>query len=180
MTFSGKDTSCYCPESCILDPMKLKTHKNTHARGLRGSELPHLIFSRLIFFFFRAGQNSVFTSSPVCLGHSELISAIYTHAWAAIELSWNAPYEPVFLSLTAAQLTSVLTVDSTKNKQQLARRNCRKTFVFIKWIRREQVCFAGSGCLPLSPWPRAAGPFQSLAGRVEKGGGLAVNWIHWH
>lgn len=66
----------------------------------------------------------------------------------------------MLLSLTA-QLTSVLTVNPTKNKQQLARRNSRKTFVFIKWIWSEQVCFAGSGCLPLSPWPRAAGPFRA-------------------
>lgn len=44
-------------------------------------------------------------------------------------------------------------------------------------MEREQVCFAGSGCLPLSPWP--PGPFRGLAGRVEKGGCLAVNWIHW-
>ena len=55
--FSGKDTSCYCPESCVLDPVKHKshththTHAHTHTRGLRGSELPHLIFSRFIFFW---------------------------------------------------------------------------------------------------------------------------------
>lgn len=107
-------------------------------------------------------QNCLFqrTSLPICLSHSELISAIHTHAWTAIELSWNAPYYPVFLPLTA-QLTSVLTVNPTKNKQQLARRNSRKTFVFIKWILREQVCFAGSGSLPLLPWPRAVGPFRA-------------------
>lgn len=76
-------------------------------------------------------------------------------------------------------VTTVLTVNPTQNKQQLARRNCRKTFVFVKWIWGEQVCFAGSGSLPLLPRPRGCGCFQGLAGGVEKRGGLAVSWMSW-
>lgn len=153
--------------------MKHKIHKHTHTRDLRGSWLSHLIFSRFIIFF-RAGQKCLFqsTSSPICLSHSELISSIHTHAWITIELSWNTLYYHVFLHLTA-QLTSALTVNSTKNKQQLGRRNSRKTFVFIKWIWREQVCFAGSGSLPLSPWPRAAGPFRAWLVEWRK----EVDWL---
>lgn len=85
-----------------------------------------------------------------------------------------APYFLVLPSLTL-QSTLVPTVSPNENKQPLARRDSRKPFVFTKWIWGEQVCFAGSGCLPLcrlgpGPWA-VSGPGEAGGRGEERRGG---------
>lgn len=72
------------------------------------------------------------------------------------------------------------TDDPHENKQQLARRDSRKPFVLTKWTRREQVCFAGSGCLPLcrlgpGPWALSGPGWGRRGGGCELG---ALAGIH--
>lgn len=139
MTFCGKDASCYCLKTCILNSAEHKRHKHTCGRRDCGGD-SCLILTRLPQPFM-------------------LIPAVQTRF---------APYFPVLPSLT---------VNPNENKQPLARRDSRKPFVFTKWIWGEQVCFAGSGCLPLcrlGPGPCAvSGP----GGREERR--LAATWMHW-
>lgn len=187
VTFSGKDASCYCPNHAFWSLWNTRhTRRYTHI-CIRGAleELTASSDCFQIHHFLSSGAGLSFSahcliylSQPLWTDLCHLHTHTPTHGWTTIELSWNGLYLPVFRPMTG-QLTSVLTVNPTKNKQQLARRDSRKTFVFIKWIWREQVCFGGSGFLPLLPWALGRGPFQGLAGRVEKGGWLTVSWIHW-
>lgn len=138
MTFCGKEASCYCLQTGILSSTEQKRHKHACGRGDCG------------------GASCLPLPRPP--RPFMLIAAVQTRF---------APYSPVLPSLTGRP-TRVPTVNPNENKQPLARRDSRKPFVFTKWIWGEQVCFAGSGCLPLcrlGPGPWAVSGPGEVGGR---------------
>lgn len=147
MTFCGKDASCYCPRTCVLNSNSRDT--NIHAEDETAEETE--VSSEACP---RSGVPRGHLCRPLTFGHvwPRVLSAL-----PSLTVRWSL----------------VPTDDPNENKQQLAKRESRKPFVLTKWTRREQVCFAGSGCLPLCrlgprPWA-LSGPGWCRGGG---GGGL--------
>ena len=108
VAFSGKDTSCYCPNPGfenfrVHETQDTHTHTHTYMQKApeeAASSLPDLSFSS------EQGR-TVFLSSLPNPSVSATLNWSLPSTHNIIELSWNAPYYAVFLPL-AARLTSAL------------------------------------------------------------------------